>query len=121
MSTNTELGNPENQPNNTQKEFKIKLEERHIAALAYLFFAIPLVFTPKTKFTIYHANQSLWLLILSFVAFNFFSLLSLFSFCTLPILLLIIIIFVLFGVVNALNNKMIPLPGFERLPTILKD
>lgn len=120
MSTNAELGNPQNQANNTQKEFKIKLEERHIAALAYLFFAIPLVFTPKTKFTIYHANQSLWLLILSFVGFSFLSLLSLFSFCTLPILLLIII-FVLLGVVNALNNKMIPLPGFERLPTILKD
>jgi uncharacterized membrane protein len=79
--------------------------------LAYIFFAIPLIFAnEKTSFIKYHTNQS-FILLFSFVIGNI--LLNILRFDTTPIGLLFrifgIAIFVV-GIVNVSQNKMKPLP-----------
>lgn len=110
-----------NNNNNNNNNQSFKLQENHIAALAYVIFFLPLLIKPKTEFTMYHANQSFWLTIFAIFFSNFIGFVfSFLSFCIMPLITLVIFAYVLIGVINALNNKMVPLPGFAKLPTVLK-
>lgn len=111
--------NPTNNGSQSNSVGSFVLDERVVAALSYFVFFLPLILTPRSKFTLYHANQGLWLLIFTVVG-SIVSSMSFLGFCLGPLVALLYLSFAIIGVVNAVNRKMEPLPGFHLLPVIIK-
>lgn len=87
-------------------------DETLLAALGYVLFIIPLLAPPKSAFKVFHANQSLLLLIF-FVGGQIVAYILMFvliGFLLMPLVYLVSFIFFIFGVVNALNGKQKRLP-----------
>lgn len=96
---------------NNTTENKIENNNEMWGILAYILFAIPLIFAKeKTPFIKYHANQS-FILLMCFLVGNFLLNILNFDYSVISTLfrILSIAIFVV-GIVNVSQNKMKPLP-----------
>jgi uncharacterized membrane protein len=85
-------------------------KNKGIAAVTYVLFFLPYLAAKDSKFAMYHANQSLVLLILA-VAGNFvLGIIPVLGWILLPFFGIGVFVLWLIGVLNALNGKMQPLP-----------
>ncbi|MDA3843230.1 MAG: hypothetical protein PF588_02530 [Candidatus Kapabacteria bacterium] len=96
----------------SSNQLKDKAGSRNkVAALSYLFFGTGLIKKYKTEFTVYHAGQSLNLLIVSLILIvlslkiQFIGLYFL-----LPVSLFVIVMWLIIGIRNALLGRYEPLP-----------
>jgi uncharacterized membrane protein len=114
--------NPQGSANNTPPSTDSNKVVYMLAYLGILFF-LPLVVNPVTPKGKFHANQGLILLIASAVCSIAISILTaiLFVFAFLSwILNLVILALAIYGMVNAYNDKQVPLPVIGKLFTIIK-
>ncbi|MCK5742404.1 MAG: hypothetical protein KAH48_09320 [Chlorobi bacterium] len=82
-----------------------------VAALSYLFFAIGLIKKYKSKLSVYHAGQSLNLLIVSLFLIIFsFKIQFIGMYFLLPVSLIVIVMWLIIGTRNALLGRRKPLP-----------
>lgn len=97
-------------------------ENKIVAAIAYVLFFVPIIAAKDSAFARYHANQGLWLLIFSLLGnlIGFVLMFLLVGICLLPLVNFVWVVYVVIGMINATNGKMIPLPGFEKLPMLIK-
>jgi len=96
--------------------------DKRWGVLAYIFFAIPLIFgKTKTNFIKYHTNQSIILFVVSIAGQIIFNALPHFIFFPLRSLfqLLMAILFVI-GIVNVIKKQTKPLPVIGEWFTFLK-
>jgi len=106
----------ENMEENTSKEPKSSSKDSEdnklIAILAYFVFFLPMITDAKnSKFAMFHANQSLVLLISSIVVFIIVGPIpSLGWFLLGPLGFLLIFILAIIGIINAATGKMKELP-----------
>jgi uncharacterized membrane protein len=92
------------------------------SALGYLFFVIPLVMCPDSKFARYHANQSLimfFLLVIAAVTVSFIP--NVIGFILMMLMMLYIIVFSIRGFVLALQCKARRIPLLGKLIIIQFD
>jgi uncharacterized membrane protein len=103
------------------KSEEVKLEERNIAVLSYIFFFLPLI-SGKSKFAFYHANQGLLLLIFMIITNILSAKIPIIGwFVILPLGNLFGLLFFLSGVNNAYRGRRKPIPfigRFQLLPSI---
>ncbi len=85
-----------------------------MAALAYIIFFLPMLTNPRNDFAMYHAKQSLVLLIADIIAYMALMVITIVTLgigaILYPILMLATLIYVVLGIMNALNGKEQPLP-----------
>lgn len=95
-------------------------KNRIIAALSYMgiLFIVPIILAKDSEFAMYHANQGLWLFIFT-TAIGFLYMIPFIN-CFVGIAFIPILVFMIIGIINALNGKMVPLPGFASLPVLVK-
>lgn len=131
---------------------RFEISENVICALAYTFFVIPLLLLPNSSKAKFHANQGLWLVIISFILManiiyfvntypfmdfeeksfldfikvnlSFFNLIwGYFVLCIFLIALLFsvtVFTYWILGIYYALKGEMKWLPGFSKLPRLVK-
>jgi uncharacterized membrane protein len=85
-------------------------KNKGIAAITYILFFLPYLVAPQSKFAMYHANQSLILLIVSVVGGTVLGIIPLLGWALLPLFWIATFVLWLIGIINALNGKMKPLP-----------
>lgn len=94
---------------------------RGIAAIGYIgiLFLVPLLMHPKSEFCVYHANQSLILLIVAAVGWAVLGAVPIIGWALMPFFSIAVLVFMIIGIVNAVNGRMQPLPAIGQF-TILK-
>lgn len=92
---------------------------KSMAALAYIFFFIPLLVAKESKYAMYHANQGL-VLFLTALAVNIVgAILPIIGWLLIiPIGLLGILVLAVIGIVHAVNGRMEPLPLIGKIKLI---
>lgn len=85
-------------------------KNKGIAAVTYILFFLPYLAAKDSKFAMFHANQSLVLLIVSVVGNVVLPLIPILGWILWPFFWLAVFVLWLIGVINALNGKMKPLP-----------
>jgi len=103
-------------------DYETSKKARIPAALGYIFFVIPLIWSPDSKFARYHANQSLilfFLTILSAVAVSFIP--NIAGFILMTLIILYVLIFSVRGFILALRGKARRIPFFGKLIIIQYD
>ena len=92
-------------PNDAEKN-------KGMAILAYILFFIPMLTEAKdSKFAMFHANQSLVLLIAGFVGIFVSGIIPILGWFLLgPVVSVLWIVFLIIGIINAANGKMKELP-----------
>ena len=93
--------------------------EQLFASLAYIIFFLPLIFTPKSDFAKYHANQGLILLACWF-GLSFLLTVTLVGIILMPLVQIAGIVFIVLGIMNVTKNKKEPLPIIGNLFTLIK-
>jgi len=88
------------------------------SAIGYLFFFVPLVMNPDSKFARYHSNQSLILMLLLFLGGSALSAIPYAGFFLLLLMLLFCFICLIRGIVLALSGKAKRIPFFGKLVII---
>lgn len=91
------------------EQFNGQQPNKVMAALAYVFFFIPLLACPNDSFAKYHANQGLLLLIVG-VAGRFIGIIPFIGGLLTALLGLATFVLFIMGVINALNGVEKPLP-----------
>jgi len=96
----------------SSNQLKDKAGNRNkVAALSYLFFAIGLCKKYKSDLSVYHAGQSLNLLIVSLsLIILSFKIQFIGLYFLLPVSLIVIVMWMIIGIQNALLGKIEPLP-----------
>ncbi len=87
-------------------------KNKGMAILAYILFFIPMLTEAKdSKFAMFHANQSLVLLIAGFVGVFVSGIIPILGWFLLgPVISIVWIVFLIIGIINAANGKMKELP-----------
>ena len=93
--------------------------ETLFAALAYIIFFLPLIFTPNSTFAKFHANQGLILAVCWF-GLSFLLGITLIGAILIPFVSLGGFILIIMGILNASKNKKEPLPLIGNLFTVIK-
>jgi len=88
------------------------------SAIGYLFFFVPLVMNPDSKFARYHGNQGLILLALTILGSSALSAVPYAGFFLMLILLLFCLLCMIRGMVLALSGKAKRIPFFGKLVII---
>ncbi len=88
------------------------------SAIGYLFFFVPLIMNPDSKFARYHANQSLILLLLIFLGSSVVSAIPYAGFFLMILMLLFCFVCLIRGIVLALSGKAKRIPFFGKLVII---
>lgn len=89
-------------------------KNKTIAGLAYLLFFLPLIACPESKYTRFHANQSLLLLILGIAGNVILGIIPVIGWMLLPVFGLGVLALFIMGLVNGFGGKA------KRLPLIGK-
>ena len=88
------------------------------SAIGYLFFFVPLIMNPESKFARYHGNQGLILMILTFLGTAVLSAIPAAGFFLMTLMLIFCFICMIRGIVLALSGKAKRIPFFGKLVII---
>lgn len=96
-------------------------QNKVMAVLAYLFLLVlvPLLAAKESPFARYHTNQGLWLVIADVIA-AVVVVIPILGWLVACVWFVARLVFTVMGIMNAVNGKMEPLPGFASLPAIIK-
>ena len=81
-----------------------------LAAISYIIFFIPMLMNPRNDFAMFHAKQSLVLLIASLLGSFVLGFIPIIGWIILPFFELAIFVLFILGIINALNGKEQELP-----------